>query len=199
MKPKNSPAKELLVTKSERHLRNGHKGAVLWLTGLSGAGKSTLSLALEKELFDVGFHVYVLDGDHLRRGLNANLGFSPEDRAENVRRVAQLAGLMVDAGLVVIAALISPYREDRNRAREIALEAGDFIEIFVDTPLSICEQRDTKGLYARARKGEIADFTGVSAPYEAPLHPEITIHTGDRTVAESVAEIVEFLLPRLRI
>ena len=143
-------------------------------------------------------HVYVLDGDNIRHGLNANLGFSPEDRVENIRRVAEIAKLMADAGTVVITAFISPYRDDRRRAREIALEAGDFVEVFVDAPLEVCEKRDAKGLYKRARAGEIAEFTGISAPYEEPLDPEIHIRTDQQTLQESVAEIAEFLRPRLR-
>jgi adenylylsulfate kinase len=141
----------------------------------------------------------VLDGDNIRHGLNANLGFSPEDRVENIRRVAEVAKLMADAGLIVLTAFISPYRDDRRRAREIALEAGgDFIEVFVDAPLNVCEERDVKGLYKRARAGEIAEFTGISAPYETPTDPEITVHTDKQTLTESVAQIVEVLRPRLR-
>jgi adenylylsulfate kinase len=186
------------VTARHRALRNGHKGSVVWLTGLSGSGKSTIARALERELFNIGMHVYVLDGDNIRHGLNANLGFSPADRVENIRRVAEVAKVMADSGVVVITAFISPYREDRRRAREIALEAGDFVEVFVDTPLAVCEKRDTKGLYKRARAGEIAEFTGISAPYEAPLDPEIRIQTDHQTLPESIAHIAEFLRPRLR-
>ncbi|HEY2343674.1 MAG TPA: adenylyl-sulfate kinase [Chthoniobacteraceae bacterium] len=186
------------VTARNRGLRNGHKGAVIWLTGLSGSGKSTISRALERELFNLGMHVYVLDGDNVRHGLNANLGFSPADREENIRRVAEVAKLMADGGTVVITAFISPYREDRRRAREIALEAGDFVEVFVDASLESCEKRDTKGLYKRARAGEIAEFTGISAPYEAPVDPEIHVQTDRITTAEAVAQITEFLRPRLR-
>ncbi len=198
VKSKNIYWSEGNVTGRHRALRNGHKGAVVWLTGLSGSGKSTLSRALERELFNKGMHVYVLDGDNIRHGLNANLGFSPEDRVENIRRVAEIAKLMADAGTVVITAFISPYRDDRRRAREIALEAGDFVEVFVDAPLEVCEKRDAKGLYKRARAGEIAEFTGISAPYEEPLDPEIRIRTDQQTLQESVAEIAEFLRPRLR-
>ena len=166
------------VTAGHRAARNGHKGAVIWLTGLSGSGKSTISQALERELFNANMHTCVLDGDNVRHGLNSNLGFSPEDREENIRRVAQVARLMADAGLISITAFISPYRADRRRAREIALESGvDFIEVFVDAPLEVCEQRDTKGLYKKARAGEIAEFTGISAPYEAPEDAEVVVHT----------------------
>jgi bifunctional enzyme CysN/CysC len=187
------------VTKTHRTLRNGHKGAVLWLTGLSGSGKSTIAHALERELFNRSMQTYVLDGDNIRHGLNANLGFSPEDRVENIRRVAEVAKLMADAGLVAVTAFISPYRADRRRAREIALEAGcEFIEVFVNAPLEICEQRDPKNLYKKARAGQIKDFTGIDAPYEAPDDPELTIPTDKQTLNESVAQILEFLKTRLR-
>ncbi len=187
------------VTAAHRALRNGYKGAVVWLTGLSGSGKSTLSQALERELFNTNHHVYVLDGDNVRHGLNSNLGFSPEDRVENIRRVAEVAKLMADAGVIVVTAFISPYRADRRRAREIALAGGcEFVEVFVDAPIAVCEQRDPKGLYKKARAGEIKEFTGVSAPYEAPADAEITVHTDRESLAESVARIMEFLKPRLR-
>ncbi|MEK0447678.1 MAG: adenylyl-sulfate kinase [Verrucomicrobiota bacterium] len=187
------------VLSKNRALRNGHRGAVLWLTGLSGSGKSTLSRALERELFNAGRQVYVLDGDNLRHGLNSNLGFSPEDRVENIRRVAEVAKLMADAGLIVITAFISPYRVDRRRAREIVLEGGhEFTEVFVEAPLEVCEQRDVKGLYQRARAGEIAEFTGISAPYEAPENPELVVQTHRQGVEESVVAVLEYLLPRIR-
>jgi bifunctional enzyme CysN/CysC len=186
------------ITAPQRAKRNGHKGAVLWLTGLSGSGKSTISRALERELFDLGMHVYVLDGDNVRHGLNSNLGFSPQDREENIRRVAEVAKLLSDAGVIAVTAFISPYRDDRRRAREIALEAGgEFIEVFVDAPLEVCEQRDAKGLYRRARAGEIKEFTGISAPYEAPMDPEVTVQTAVLTREECVAKIITFLRPRL--
>ncbi len=188
------------VTSLNRAFRNGHKGSVVWLTGLSGSGKSAISQELERELFNMGMQPYVLDGDNIRHGLNANLGFSPEDRVENIRRVAEVAKLMADAGLVVITAFISPYRGDRRRAREIALEAGgDFIEVFVNAPLDVCEERDVKGLYKRARSGEIQEFTGISAPYEEPLDAEVVVHTDRQSLAESVAQVIEFLRPRLRV
>jgi adenylyl-sulfate kinase len=199
VKSKNIYWSEGNVTAQHRALRNGHKGAVVWLTGLSGSGKSTISRALERELFNMGSHVYVLDGDNIRHGLNANLGFSPEDREENIRRVAEVAKLMSDAGTITITAFISPYRDDRRRAREIALESGnDFIEVFVNAPLEVCEERDVKGLYKRARAGEIQEFTGISAPYEAPVDPEITVNTAQQTLAESTAQVIEFLRKRLR-
>ena len=187
------------VTAAKRALRNGHKGAVVWLTGLSGSGKSTISNALERELFKLGLHVYVLDGDNVRHGLNSNLGFSPEDRVENIRRVGEVGKLMADSGLIVITAFISPYLADRRRAREIALEGGcDFIEVFINAPVEVCEQRDPKGLYKKARAGEIKEFTGITAPYEVPENPEITVHTDKQTLEESVAAIIETLRPRLK-
>jgi bifunctional enzyme CysN/CysC len=187
------------VDTGKRALRNGHKGAVVWLTGLSGSGKSTISHSLERELFNMNMHTYVLDGDNVRHGLNRNLGFSPEDRVENIRRVAEVARLMAEAGLIVITAFISPYRADRRRAREIALEGKvDFYEIFVNASVEVCEQRDTKGLYKRARAGEIKEFTGISAPYEAPIAPEKTVNTGEETLEASVSSIIEFLRPRVK-
>jgi bifunctional enzyme CysN/CysC len=188
------------VTAERRAKRNQHRGAVVWLTGLSGAGKSTIARALEKELFQLSMHTYVLDGDNLRHGLNANLGFAPEDRAENIRRVSEVAKLMADAGTVVITSFISPYRNDRARARAIALQAGaEFVEIFVDAPLSVCEQRDPKGLYQKARSGELKGFTGIDAPYEPPKDPEIAVRTDQQSPAESVAQILTELVPRLRL
>ena len=187
------------ITARERAMRSGHRGAVVWLTGLSGAGKSTIAQALERELFHRAVHTYVLDGDNIRHGLNSNLGFAPEDRVENIRRVSEVARLMADAGTVVVTAFISPYRMDRSRAREIALEGNaEFIEVFVDAPLEVCETRDPKNLYKKARAGEIRDFTGIGAPYEAPEDPEIVVHTDQQTVDESVTTILEQLLPRLR-
>jgi bifunctional enzyme CysN/CysC len=187
------------ITAGARAMRSGHRGAVVWLTGLSGAGKSTIAQALERDLFQRAMHTYVLDGDNIRHGLNSNLGFSPDDRVENIRRVSEVAKLMADAGTVVITAFISPYRMDRRRAREIALEGNaEFIEVFVDAPLQVCEARDPKNLYKKARAGQIREFTGIDAPYEAPDDPEIVVHTDQQSVDESVATILEQLLPRLR-
>lgn len=180
------------VTTQQRELRNGHLGCVLWFTGLSGSGKSTLATELERELFNLGRHVYVLDGDNVRHGLGSDLGFSPKDRTENIRRVGEVAKLFADAGVICITAFISPYREDRDLARKI-IPAGRFVEVFVNAPLEICEQRDPKGLYAKARAKEIKEFTGISAPYEPPLKPEIELRTDQMTIAESVARILEFL------
>jgi bifunctional enzyme CysN/CysC len=187
------------ITAGARAIRSGHRGAVIWLTGLSGAGKSTIAQSLERELFQRGMHTYVLDGDNIRHGLNSNLGFAPDDRVENIRRVSEVAKLMADAGTVVITAFISPYRMDRSRAREIALESNaEFIEVFVDAPLEVCEARDPKNLYKKARAGQIREFTGIDAPYEAPEDPEIVVHTDRQSVDESAATILEQLLPRLR-
>src|SRR5216117_993172 len=198
-KSKNIFWTEEKITARERAMRSGHRGAVVWLTGLSGAGKSTIAQSLERDLFQHGMHTYVLDGDNIRHGLNSNLGFSPDDRVENIRRVSEVAKLMADAGTVVITAFISPYRMDRSRAREIALEGNaEFIEVFVDAPLEVCEARDPKDLYQKARAGQIREFTGIDAPYEAPEDPEIVVHTDQQTVDESVATILEQLLPRLR-
>jgi bifunctional enzyme CysN/CysC len=187
------------ITAEARAARTGHRGAVVWFTGLSGAGKSTIAQALERELFARGMQTYVLDGDNIRHGLNSNLGFSPEDRVENIRRVSEVAKLMADSGVVAITAFISPYRMDRRRAREIALEGNaEFVEVFVDAPLEVCEARDPKNLYKKARAGEIREFTGIDAPYEPPEDAEINVRTDRQTVNESVATILEGLLPRLK-
>lgn len=169
-------------------------GCVVWLTGLSGAGKTTIAQALESSLRQAGHAVCGLDGDVLRRGLCSDLGFTPEDRQENIRRVGEVARLFADAGLVCIVALISPYRRDRDRARA-AGPAGKFIEVYINAPLEVCEQRDPKGLYARARAGELKDFTGISAPYEPPVHPEVELLT-DRW---AVADCVEKVLARIKL
>jgi bifunctional enzyme CysN/CysC len=180
------------VTPAQRALRGGHSGYIVWLTGLSGSGKSTISTELERELFNLGKHAYVLDGDNVRHGLNRDLGFSPEDRKENIRRIGQVAALFADAGLICITAFISPYRSDRDLVRAM-VPGGRFVEVHVNAPVEVCEQRDPKGLYAKARAGEIKEFTGVSAPYEAPLQPEVGLRTDQLTVAESVARLVEYL------
>ncbi|MDH3230710.1 MAG: adenylyl-sulfate kinase [Alphaproteobacteria bacterium] len=174
-----------------RVLRNRHKGGVLWLTGLSGAGKSTLAIESERALFEAGYHVYVLDGDNLRHGLNSNLGFSHEDRTENIRRVGEVAALFADAGFICISAFISPYRADREGARKAAREG--FHEVYVMADVATCEKRDPKGLYERARRGEIPDFTGISAPYEIPNSPELTIDTMAFSVAESVRQVLDYV------
>ena len=180
------------VSLAERNERNGHLGKVIWLTGLSGAGKSTIAMDLERRLFDDGRQVYVLDGDIVRTGLCQDLGFSPKDRAENIRRIGEVALIMANSGLCVIVAFISPFRVDRDRVRDAMLE-GCFTEVYVNAPLEVCEQRDTKGLYARAVRGEIADFTGISSPYEPPLSPEVELHTDRLSVAEAVDSVLSFL------
>lgn len=164
------------MDRAERAANLGHKSKTVWFTGLSGSGKSTLAFAVERALIDRGIAAYVLDGDNIRFGLNADLGFSPEDRTENIRRIGEVCRLFSDAGVVVLTAFISPYRADRQRVRELHSD-GDFVEVFVDTPLEICEARDVKGLYKKARTGEIPDFSGISAPYEAPENPEISVDT----------------------
>ncbi|MDB2370885.1 sulfate adenylyltransferase subunit CysN [Alphaproteobacteria bacterium] len=182
----------LSITKELREKMNGHKGQVLWLTGLSGSGKSTIANALEKELYAEGKKTYVLDGDNIRHGLNKDLGFNDNDRVENIRRVAEVAKLMCDAGLIVITAFISPFRNERDMARSL-FQSGEFKEIFISTPLKIAEQRDPKGLYKKARKGEIPNFTGINSPYEKPLHPELSLDTSKTSITQSVKKIREII------
>jgi bifunctional enzyme CysN/CysC len=179
------------ITAGQRAARNGHRGGVVWLTGLSGAGKSTLAVEAERVLFAKGYHVYVLDGDNLRFGLNVDLGFSPEDRAENIRRAGEVASLFAGAGVLVLAAFISPYRSDRARARRAA--AGSFHEVYVRASLEVCEQRDPKGLYRKARTGAIKEFTGITAPYEPPADPELIVDTGETSLEESVEALVGYI------
>lgn len=180
------------VTRADRLQLNGHRSAVLWFTGLSASGKSTISVALEAALYKRGIRTYRLDGDNIRFGLNKNLGFSPEDRTENIRRIGEVSKLMIDAGLFTLTAFISPYREDREQVRSL-VEKGEFIEIYVDASLKTCEERDPKGLYKKARLGEIKGFTGIDAPYEEPEDPEITIDTNRLSIDESVNVIVKYL------
>jgi adenylyl-sulfate kinase len=186
------------VTAAERTQRNEHAGVVLWLTGLSASGKSTIAEALERELFNKGRQVYVLDGDKMRLGLCSDLNFSPESRKENIRRVGEVAKLFADAGIICITAFISPYRSDRDLVRSI-MPAGSFIEVFVNAPLAVCEQRDPKGLYARARAGLIKDFTGISAPYEPPVQPELELHTDQMDAPACVAAVVRELERREKV
>ena len=171
------------------------KGAVLWFTGLSGSGKSTVALAVEEKLFERGHLCFVLDGDNIRHGLNKNLGFSPEDREENIRRIGEVAKLFSDAGVIAMTAFISPYRKDRDKARAL-LESGRFVEVYVKVPLDVAEQRDPKGLYKKARAGEIKEFTGISAPYEEPLSPEIVVDTAELDLDKSVDKVIHFLESR---
>jgi adenylyl-sulfate kinase len=177
------------TTKAERARRKGQKPCILWFTGLSGSGKSTIADALETRLAEMGYHTYLLDGDNIRHGLNKDLGFSDEDRTENIRRIGEAAKLFVDAGIIVLTAFISPFRSDRGMVREIVQE-NEFLEIYVDTPLEVCEERDPKGLYAKARRGEIKNFTGLDSPYEPPEAPEVHLHPARDSVANSVDRIV---------
>jgi adenylylsulfate kinase len=178
------------VSDRERHMKQ--EGRIIWFTGLSGSGKSTIAVELEKYLYQKGFFTYLLDGDNIRHGLNSDLTFSPEDREENIRRIGEVACLFLDAGLITIASFISPYQKDRDRIREKAGK-GRFIEVFVDCPLEVCEQRDVKGLYKMAREGKITDFTGISAPYEKPENPEIIVNSSMDTVNESVEKIFDYI------
>lgn len=179
------------VTRAEQEKQHGHKAAVLWFTGLSGSGKSTLANAVAGALFERGLHTYVLDGDNIRHGLNKDLGFSPEDRVENIRRIGEVAKLFVDAGVITLTAFISPYAEDRDKARQI--NGADFVEIYVKCDLDVCEERDPKGLYKKARAGEIPNFTGISAPYEEPANAELIVNTSHESLEDSAARVIAFL------
>lgn len=180
------------VTKAQRQTRNSHQSVLIWFTGLSGSGKSTVSVALEKALFEDGKQTYRLDGDNVRHGLNKNLGFSPEDRQENIRRIGEVGKLMVDSGAITVTAFISPYKQDRDNVRKL-FEEQEFIEVYTQCSIETCEQRDPKGLYKKARTGEIPEFTGISAPYEPPENPEIIIDTEDNSVEASVNQILNYL------
>jgi adenylylsulfate kinase len=179
-----------LLSRAEREIRLGQSAKVLWFTGLSGSGKSTLAVALERKLFAQGFHVVVLDGDNIRSGINSNLGFSPDDRVENIRRIAEIARLFKANGQICIVSFISPMIAMRQMAKSIIGE-NDFLEVFIDTPIEECEARDVKGLYKKARAGEIPDFTGIDAPYETPLHPDIHIQTSGKTVEKCLEELYQ--------
>lgn len=180
------------VTRARREHLNGHKSCVLWFTGLSGAGKSTLAHAVEEELYQRGCRTFVLDGDNVRHGLSGNLGFSAIDRKENIRRIGEAAKLMMEAGLIVLTAFISPYRVDREAVRSL-MPNGDFLEIFCQASLEICEERDVKGLYKKARKGEIRNYTGIDSPYEEPIKPELVVATGKLSIEESVKAVLRLL------
>jgi bifunctional enzyme CysN/CysC len=180
------------VNKAARARQKGQSPRVLWFTGLSGAGKSTIANAVEQALFSRGMHSYLLDGDNVRHGLSRDLGFSDADRVENIRRVGEVAKLMADAGLVVLVAFISPFRADRRMVREL-FESGEFTEVYVSTPLEVCERRDTKGLYKLARQGVVPNFTGVSAPYEPPLAPELELNTAELSVQQCVEQVLRTL------
>lgn len=182
------------VTRDRRAELSKHKSVVLWFTGLSGAGKSTIAHAVEEQLYQKGYHTFVLDGDNVRHGLCGDLGFSDADRMENIRRVGEVAKLFVEAGVIVLTAFISPFRVDRDKARQLI--QGDFVEIYCNCSLEVCEERDVKGLYRKARAGEIKQFTGISSPYEVPENPELSIDTGGKTIEECAAEVLAYLVKR---
>ena len=184
------------ISAADRERQNGHKGHVLWFTGLSGSGKSTVASAVERELHQRGVRTYILDGDNVRTGLNSDLDFSAASREENIRRIAHVSGLMKDAGLVVLSAFVSPYQKDRDYVREVA--GDDFSEVFVSTPLEVCEQRDVKGLYAKARAGEISNFTGISAPFEKPTKPELDVPTHTMSIEQAAAMVVDYIINRIK-
>ncbi|MBU6460699.1 MAG: adenylyl-sulfate kinase [Proteobacteria bacterium] len=181
------------VTRQDRERHNGHKGAIVWLTGLPGSGKTTLARTVELRLHHMGFHTIVLDGDNVRHGLCADLGFSAQDRNENIRRIGQTAKLFLEAGMIVIVAFVSPLRKARDEARS-AVAAEDFFEIYCNCPVSTCKKRDPKGLYAQAEKGLITDFTGISSPYEPPLAPDLVLRTGAEPVDQSAQQLIDYLL-----
>jgi len=188
---------EYQISSTQRALHMGHKPLLIWFTGLSGSGKSTLANAVEQKLYAVGIKTYTLDGDNVRHGLNKDLGFGPEARTENIRRIAEVANLMLDAGLVVLSAFVSPYIKDRQAIKEV-VGSECFMEVFVDTPLEVCEQRDVKGLYAKARAGEISEFTGISAPYQAPERPDFRVDTSVTGLDESATLLTELILKRIK-
>jgi adenylylsulfate kinase len=191
-KPTNITWHEASISKNNRREKNGHGSCALWFTGLSGSGKSTIANAVSNELFKQGISEYVLDGDNIRHGLNKDLGFSDYDRTENIRRIGEVAKLFVDSGKVVTTAFISPFRSDRDQVRAL-FEDGEFIEVFVQCPIEECERRDPKQLYAKARRGEIKDFTGIDSPYESPEQAEITLHSNQVTVEEAVEQVFAYL------
>jgi adenylylsulfate kinase len=181
------------VSRKQKQQHKGHKPVLLWYTGLSGSGKSTVANAVEAKLFSLGCHTYLLDGDNVRMGLNKGLTFSDEDRVENIRRISEVAKLFVDAGLIVSTAFISPFKADRAQARSIVNE-GEFVEVFIDTPLAVCESRDPKGLYKKARAGEIPNFTGISSAFDVPENPNIHVKTADQTIEQCAEQIVDYLI-----
>ncbi len=183
------------VTRARREAQNGHRGAIIWFTGLSGAGKSTLAHAVEEELHQRGCRTYVLDGDNVRHGLCGDLGFSTQDRIENIRRIGEVAKLFMEAGVIVLTAFISPFRAERERVRSM-VEHGDFIEVFCNSPIEVCESRDVKGIYKKARAGQIVDFTGISSPYEAPENPELKVNTGVEDLETCVQQVIDEMLQR---
>jgi adenylylsulfate kinase len=192
MKTPNTIYHNATVTQERRNQLNGHKSVVIWFTGLSGSGKSTLAHLVEEELYKLNCRAFVLDGDNVRHGLSSNLTFSDKDRKENIRRIGEAAKLMMEAGVIAVTAFISPFREDRDLVRQL-LPQGDFIEIYCNASLEVCESRDVKGLYKRARAGEIKDYTGIDSPYEVPSNPELIIDAENESLEESVAKVIDFL------
>ena len=200
LEPKNNSVylQRMSVQKEHRALKNDHKPCVVWLTGLSGSGKTSTADALENKLHALGYKTYTLDGDNVRHGLNNDLGFTDADRVENIRRVAEVAKLMVDAGLIVITAFISPFISERDYARQIVAD-DEFIEVFVDAPLEVCEARDPKGLYKKARAGQLRNFTGIDSEYQKPKNPEIVLQSSDKTPEELADYVLEYLLPKTKL
>ncbi|MDM8304809.1 MULTISPECIES: adenylyl-sulfate kinase [Bacteroidaceae] len=191
------PIFDKMLTRADKEALLGQRGLMVWFTGLSGSGKSTIAIALERELQKRGLLCRILDGDNIRSGINNNLGFSPEDRVENIRRIAEVGKLFVDTGIITIAAFISPNNELREMASRI-IGKDDFVEVYVSTPIEECERRDVKGLYAKARRGEIKEFTGISAPFEAPEHPALSLDTSKLSLEESVNRLLELILPKVK-
>ena len=183
------------ITRDDRQIHGGHKSVILWFTGFSGSGKSTLAHAVEKALYDLGCRTYVFDGDNVRHGLCADLGFSKRDREENIRRIGEMSKLFIEAGVIALTAFISPFQADRERVRKLVV-LGDFIEIYCRCPLEVCEQRDVKGLYQKARQGKIAEFTGISSPYEVPESPELVVDTANQPLETCVENIMQYLAAR---
>lgn len=194
--PKNIIPHSYQVSIDDRRKLNGHNSFLIWFTGLSGSGKSTIANVVEQKLFEKGIRTYTLDGDNIRNGINKDLSFSPEDRTENIRRIAETANLMINAGTVVLAAFVSPYKKDRSNIRSIVKDIN-FVEVFVNTSIEECERRDVKGLYKKARAGEIENMTGISAPYEVPENPDIEIETENESIAAAANRIIEFITPKL--
>ena len=186
------------VSKENRNQNNNHNSFLVWFTGLSGSGKSTIANVVEQELHKKGIKTYTLDGDNVRKGINLDLSFSPKDRTENIRRIAEISNLMVDAGLVVLAAFVSPYKKDRENIKNIIKDVN-FVEVFINTSIKECERRDVKGLYEKVRKGEIKNMTGISAPYETPENPAIEIKTEEETIEQAVSRIIEYITPKLQL
>ncbi len=185
------------ITKEEREQKNGHRAVCLWFTGLSGSGKSTIANAVEQYLYNHNFRTYILDGDNIRKGLNKDLNFTEESRIENIRRIGEVAKLMIDAGIVVLAAFVSPFLKDRQLLKDVM--ENSFVEIFVDAPIEVCEQRDVKGLYKKARRGEISNFTGISSPFEIPEHPDVHLHTDKQDINESAQTVLDIVLSKIKL